>query len=67
MNASSKRFDNIKFDDNENNNNNFLFILRNKFYNLKYQLKQAQIRNEFANIKLIILITQLNNTIIANI
>ena len=34
-NASLKRFNIIKFDDNKNNNNDFLFILRNKFYNLK--------------------------------
>ena len=35
-NASLKRSDIIKFDDNENNNDDFLFILRNKFRNLKY-------------------------------
>ena len=57
----------MKFDNNENNNNDFLFILRNKFYNLKCQLKQTQIRNEFANIKLTALTAQLNNMIIANI
>ena len=66
-NVSLKRFDIIKFDDNENNNDDFLFILRNKFCNLKCLLKQAQIRNEFANIKLTTLTTQLNDTIIANI
>ena len=64
---SSKRLDIMKFNDNENNNDDFLFILRNKFYNSKCQLKQTQIRNEFANIKLITLITQLNNMIIADI
>ena len=66
-NASSKKSDIIKFDDNENNNDDFLFILRNKFRNLKCQSKQTQIQNEFANIKLTTLITQLNDTIIANI
>ena len=67
VNASSKRSDIIKFDGNENNNDNFLFILRNKFRNSKCQSKQAQIRNEFTNIKLTALTTQLNNMIIANI
>ena len=38
-NASSRKLDIIKFNDNENNNDNFLFILRNKFYNSKCQLK----------------------------
>ena len=66
-NASSKKFDIMKFDDNENNNHDFLFILRNKLCNLKCQSKQTQIRDEFANIKLITLTTQLNDTIIANI
>ena len=66
-NALLKKSDIIKFDDSENNNDDFLFILRNKFRNSKCQSKQTQIRNEFANIKLTILITQLNNTIIANI
>ena len=66
-NASSRKFDIIKFGDNKNNNDDFLFILRNKFCNLKCQSKQTQIQNEFANIKLIILTTQLNNTIIINI
>ena len=66
-NAPSRRSDIIKFDDNENNNDDFLFILRNKFCNSKCQSKQAQIRNEFANIKLTILTTQLNDTIITNI
>ena len=42
----------MKLDDNENNNDDFLSILRNKFCNLKCQLKQTQIQNEFANIKL---------------
>ena len=56
-NASLRRFDIIKFDDSENNNNNFLFILRNKFCNSKCQSKQMQIRNEFANIKLATLTT----------
>ena len=66
-NAPSKKFDIMKFNDNKSNNNDFLFILQNKFYNSKCQSKQAQIRNEFANIKLTTLIMQLNNTIIANI
>ena len=66
-NALSRRFDIMKFDDNENNNDDFLFILRNKFRNSKYQSKQAQIQNEFANIKLTTLTTQLNDTIIADI
>ena len=57
----------MKFDDNKNNNDNFLFILRNKFCNLKCQSKQTQIQNEFMNIKLTTLTTQLNNMIIANI
>ena len=38
-NASSRRSDIIKFDDNENNNDDFLFILRNKFRNSKCQSK----------------------------
>ena len=42
-NASLKKLNIIKFDDNENNNDNFLFILRNKFRNSKCQLKQTQI------------------------
>ena len=66
-NALSKRFKIMKFDDNENNNDDFLFILRNKLCNSKCQLKQTQIWNKFANIKLTILTTQLNNIIIANI
>ena len=66
-NASLRKSDIMKFDDNENNNDNFLFILRNKFCNSKCQLKQTQIRDEFANIKLITLTTQLNDTIIADI
>ena len=66
-NASLKKFDIIKFDEDENNNNNFLFILRHKFCNSKYQLKQAQIRDEFVNIKLTALTVQLNNIVIANI
>ena len=66
-NAPSREFDIIKFNDNKNNNDDFLFILRNKFYNSKYQSKQTQIWNKFANIKLTTLITQLNNMIIANI
>ena len=57
----------MKLDDNENKNNNFLFILRHKFCNLKYQSKQKQIQNEFANIKLAVLTAQLNNTFITNI
>ena len=56
-NASSRRFDIMKFDDNENNNDDFLFILRNKLRNSKCQSKQTQIRNEFANIKLTTLTT----------
>ena len=67
VNALFKKSDIIKFDDNENNNDDFLFILRNKFYNSKFQSKQTQIWNKFANIKLIALTAQLNNTIIANI
>ena len=63
----SKRFDIIKFDDNKSNNDDFLFILRYKFCNSKYQSKQTQIWNKFANIKLTVLIAQLNNTIIADI
>ena len=55
VNTSLKRSDIMKFDDNENNNDDFLFILRNKFRNSKCQLKQTQIQNEFANIKLITL------------
>ena len=51
-NAPSRRPDIMKFDDNENNNNDFLFILRNKLRNSKCQSKQTQIRDEFANIKL---------------
>ena len=35
-NTSLKRFDIIKSNNNENNNDNFLFILRNKFHNQKY-------------------------------
>ena len=66
-NASLKKSDIMKFDDNKNNNNNFLFILRHKFCNSKCQSKQTQIRNEFANIKLTILTAQLNNIIIENI
>ena len=66
-NASSRKSDIIKFDDNKNNNNDFLFILRNKFCNLKCQSKQTQIRDEFVNIKLTILTTQLNDMINANI
>ena len=42
-NVSSKRFDIIKLDDNENNNDNFLFILRYKLRNSKCQSKQKQI------------------------
>ena len=64
---SLKRFNIIKFNDNKNNDNNSLFILRNKFYTLKYQLKQTQIQNKFTKIKLIILTTQLNDIIIVNI
>ena len=66
-NASLKKFDIMKFDDNENNNDDFLFILRNKFCNSKCQSKQTQIRNEFVNIKLTALTTQLNDMIIADI
>ena len=51
-NASLKRSDIMKFDNNENNNDDFLFILRNKFRNSKCQSKQTQIQNEFTNIKL---------------
>ena len=57
----------MKLNDNENNNDDFLFILRHKFCNSKYQSKQKQIRNEFASIKLTALTAQLNNTFIANI
>ena len=56
-NASLRKSDIIKFDNNKNNNDDFLFILRNKFYNSKCQLKRTQIRNEFANIKLTTLTT----------
>ena len=56
-NTSLKRSDIMKFDDNENNNDDFLFILQNKLRNSKCQSKQAQIRDEFANIKLITLTT----------
>ena len=56
-NAPSKRSDIMKFDNNKNNNDDFLFILRNKLYNSKCQLKQTQIQNEFMNIKLTILTT----------
>ena len=42
-NASLKKFDIMKFNDNENNNNDFLFILRNKLCNSKCQSKQTQI------------------------
>ena len=57
----------MKFDDSENNNDDFLFILRYKFCNLKCQSKQKQIQNEFANVKLTALTAQLNNTFIADI
>ena len=66
-NASLKKSDIIKFDDNENNNDDFLFILRYKFCNSKYQSKQKQIRDEFMNIKLTALTAQLNNIFITNI
>ena len=66
-NASLKKFDIMKFNDSENNNDDFLFILQNKLCNSKYQSKQTQIRNEFANIKLTTFTTQLNDIIIANI
>jgi len=62
-----RRFNIIKLNSSKNNNNNFLFILRNKFCNLKYQLKLQKNKDVFAIIKLTILITQLNSTIIANI
>ena len=42
-NASLRKSDIIKFDDNKNNNDDFLFILRNKFCNSKCQSKQTQI------------------------
>ena len=38
-NASSKRSDIMKFNDNKNNNDDFLFILRNKLCNSKCQSK----------------------------
>ena len=66
-NASSRKSDIMKLDDNKNNNDDFLFILRNKFRNSECQSKQMQIRNEFANIKLAALTAQLNDMIIANI
>ena len=66
-NALSRRFNIMKLDDSENNNDDFLFILRHKFCNSKCQSKQEQIRDEFTNIKLTALTAQLNNTFIANI
>ena len=56
-NAPLKRFDIMKLNDSENNNDDFLFILRNKFCNSKCQSKQMQIQDEFANIKLAALTT----------
>ena len=57
VNASSRKSDIMKLNNNKNNNDDFLFILRNKLRNSKCQSKQTQIRNEFANIKLTILTT----------
>ena len=50
-NALSKKFDFMKSNDNKNNNDNFVFILRNKFRNQKYQFELQKNVNIFAAIK----------------
>ena len=50
-NASSKRFDIMKSNDNENNNDKFLFILRNKLRNQNYQFDLQSDQRVFVSIK----------------
>ena len=66
-NALSKKFDIIKSKNTKNVNNNFLFILRNKFRIQFYQSKLLKNLKILSTIKLIISTTQLNNKFIANI
>ena len=57
VNASSKKFDIMKSNDNKKNNDNFLFILRNLFRNQKYQFELQKNVNIFVAIKLTTLTT----------
>ncbi len=66
-NASSKRLDIMKLNDNEKNNNYFLSILWNKLCNQKCQSKLLKNEEVSTTIKLTALIIQLNNIVIADI
>ena len=57
----------MKSNDNDKNNDKFLFILRNKFRNSNYQFDLQNDQCVFATIKFAISITQLRNIITTNI
>ena len=58
VNASIKRFDIIKSNDSEKNNDDFLFILRNKLRNQKYQSELQRNNRILVVVKLALAITQ---------
>ena len=64
---SSKKFDIMKSNDNENNNDKFLFILRNKFRNQNYQFDLQNDQRVFILIKFATSTTQLRNIVTTNI
>ena len=66
-NASSRKFDIMKSNDNDKNNDKFLFILRNKFRNQNYQFDLQNDQRVFTTIKLTVSTTRLRNIVTTNI
>ena len=65
-NASSRKFDIMKSNNNDKNNDKFLFILRNKFRNQNYQFNLQNDQRVFATIKFATSITRLRNIVTTN-
>ena len=66
-NASSKKSDIMKSNDNDKNNDKFLFILRNKLRNQNYQFDLQSDQRVFATIKLATSTTRLRSIVTTNI
>ena len=64
--TSFRRFDIMKSNDSEKNNDDFLSILRNKFRNQKYQFELQRNNRILVVIKLTIAMTQSSDKFIAN-
>ncbi len=65
-NASSRRFNIMKSNDSKKNNDYFLFTLQNKLHNQKCQSELLENEEVLTVIKLTALMTQLNDTVIAD-